>query len=241
MDGKKDAEERKKLGILGGMGPEATGVLYDRITGHTSAEKDQDHLDIWIYSHAGLPDRTTCILRGEEDRMREMLRADTEKMISLGCGYLAVPCNTCHYFGDVFREFPDITFIDMIGETAREVSERGISAVGILATDGTLKAGLYDRALSGYGVKPVIPDEKNQKLLMSLIYDEVKKGAVGEMEHFAPVVEYMKQAGCEAVILGCTELSVFAVNHSLTDAFYVDAIDVLARRCVTLCGGTWRE
>ena len=102
MDEKKDAEERKKLGILGGMGPEATGVLYDRITGHTIAEKDQDHLDIWIYSHAGLPDRTTCILRGEEERMREMLRADTEKMISLGCEYLAVPCNTCHYFGDEY-------------------------------------------------------------------------------------------------------------------------------------------
>ena len=241
MDDRNLAKERKTLGILGGMGPEATGVLYDRITGHTVASKDQDHLDIWIYSHAGLPDRTECILKGEDEKMRSMLREDTEHMISIGCSYLAVPCNTCHYFGDVFREFHDITFIDMIDETARFICGKGISKVGILATDGTNKAGLYEKALKDYGVNTMIPDEKHQEMLMGLIYQEIKKGLKGDPEHFSPVVQYLEQEGCEAVILGCTELSVYAETYRLTDSFYVDALDVLARRCVELCGGIWHD
>ena len=234
-------KKRHILGILGGMGPEATSVLYARIIRHTVARKDQDHLDIWIDSHAGLPDRTASILAGEEEKMKSLLREDARKLAGLGCDYLAVPCNTSHFFREVFREIPGITFIDMIVETAGYVAGRGWKKVGILATDGTVKGGLYEKALNEKGVTALYPDEADQKAVMKLIYEEIKRGEMGTLSHFAPVIQHMKQMGCEAVVLACTELSVFAENYRLTDSFYVDAMGVLAERCITLCGGSYRD
>ena len=173
--------------------------------------------------------------------MRELFRRDMEHFKALGCDYLAVPCNTSHNFRDVFNDYPGITFVDMIKETAKYVFEKGVKRVGILATDGTMKAGLYEQALAEYGIRAYAPDEKDQQLIMKVIYEEIKKGAKGDMNHFSPVVQHLKSEGCEAVILGCTELSVFADNHGLKDDFYVDAMDVLAKKCVTLCGGTWHD
>ena len=73
------AKEKHMLGILGGMGPEATSVLYKRITDRTVVSCDQEHIDILIYSHAGLPDRTGCILCGEGEQLWEKLSKDDQK------------------------------------------------------------------------------------------------------------------------------------------------------------------
>ena len=234
-------KKRHILGILGGMGPEATSVLYAGIIRHTVARKDQDHLDIWIDSHAALPDRTACILAGEEDKIKKLLKEDATKLAELGCDFLAVPCNTSHFFREVFHEIPGITFIDMIEETAGYVAGRGFKRVGVLATDGTVKGGLYGKALAERGIQVLYPEEADQKALMRLIYEEIKRGEMGSLSHFTPVIQHMKRMGCDAVILACTELSVFAENYRLTDSFYVDAMGVLAERCITLCGGLYRD
>ena len=98
------SSDKHTLGILGGMGPEATSVLYKRITDRTVVSCDQEHINILIYSHAALPDRTGCILCGEGEKLWEQLAADVRMLRSAGCEYLAVPCNTCHYFAERFQQ-----------------------------------------------------------------------------------------------------------------------------------------
>ena len=233
------SSDKHTLGILGGMGPEATSVLYKRITDRTVVSCDQEHINILIYSHAALPDRTGCILCGEGEKLWEQLAADVRMLRSAGCEYLAVPCNTCHYFAERFQQEMGGHFINMIEETARYVQERRYHKVGVLATDGTLRSELYRKALEARDIEVIYPDETHQKDVMKLIYDQIKRGEKGDKHLFQGIAQHMHGRGCEAVILACTELSVFAVNHELTGGFYIDAMEALAKSCIETCGGVY--
>ena len=149
--------EKKKLGILGGMGSEATVLFYKKIIDNTSVNNDREHLDILIYNHASIPDRTECILCGKQDYLWDIIAKDIRGMEQLGCEYFAIPCNTCHYFADRLQELTNGKFINMIEETARYASERGRKKVGVMATDGTVKGGMYKKALEKYGIEVVYP------------------------------------------------------------------------------------
>ena len=238
-DRSSEIQKKHTLGILGGMGPEATSVLYKRITDRTAVSCDQDHLDILIWSHASLPDRTGCILCGEGEKLWDRLKQDVRKLRSAGAEYLAVPCNTCHYFAERFQEEMDGHFINMIEETAKYVADRRYRRVGILATDGTVRSDLYRKALDTHGIEAVYPDPDQQKAVMSLIYDQIKRGEKGDKHLFQGISRHMHSRGCEAVVLACTELSVFAVNYELTGGFYIDAMEALAESCIERCGGVY--
>ena len=231
--------ERKKLGILGGMGPEATQVLYKNIIDHTEVTRDQEHLDIVIYSHASIPDRTAYILSGREEELKEILLADVRLLRACGCEFLAVPCNTSHYFAPALDAAMDGNFINMITETANYVAARGFHRAGIMATDGTVRNDLYRQALNACGVEAVYPDSNRQRDVMSLIYDQIKAGEKGNHQQFFGVVKSLKAAGCDCVVLACTELSVFRNNYQLGNEYFVDALDVLTQVCITRCGGAY--
>ena len=149
--------------------------------------------------------------------------------------------NTCHYFADRLQELTNGKFINMIEETAHYASERGRKKVGVMATDGTVKGGMYKKALEKYGIEVVYPSEERQKDVMSLIYEQIKRGEKGDRHQFMNVVHELRGQGCDAVILACTELSVLNVNYSLNPDFYIDAMNVVAKACIEKCGGVYCE
>lgn len=231
--------EKKKLGVLGGMGPEATVDFYKKIVDHTQVNSDREHIDIIIYNHASIPDRTECILCGKQEYLWDIISADIKMMSDAGCEYFAIPCNTCHYFADRLQEYTGGRFINMIEETAAYVASKGCRKAGVMATDGTVKRGMYHKALEAHGIETVYPSEEMQKKVMSLIYDQIKRGEKGDKHQFIEIVNELKAAGCDCIILACTELSVFNVNYGLNSEFYVDAMDVLTKVCIEKCGGTY--
>ena len=230
---------KKKLGILGGMGPEATEILYKKIIEKTAVSGDRDHLDILIYSHATIPDRTEAIHNSRQEELWDILSQDVKMLKGAGCEYLAVPCNTCHFFADRFDECMDGRFINMIEETAAYTATRGFKKVGIMATDGTVKNDMYGRALRKHGVDVVYPDPDAQSKVMSIIYDEIKAGEKGDKHKFMDAAASLRNKGCEAVVLACTELSVFNVNYELNSDYYIDALSVVTKACIEKCGGEY--
>ena len=123
----------------------------------------------------------------------------------------------------------------MIRQTARALAQLGRRRVGVLATDGTIQTGLYQSECAALGIEAVAPAPDIQALVMSIIYDEIKKGEKGSREKFAAIDRSLRALGCDAAILGCTELSVYRVYHGLPD-FYVDAMEVLVEQAITTCG-----
>ena len=233
--------EKKKLGILGGMGSEATVLFYKKIIDNTSVNNDREHLDILIYNHASIPDRTECILCGKQDYLWDIIANDIRGMEQLGCEYFAIPCNTCHYFADRLQELTNGKFINMIEETARYAAVRGRKKVGVMATDGTVQGGMYKKAMEAQGIEVVYPSRERQEDVMSLIYEQIKRGEKGDRHQFMNVVHELRAQGCDAVILACTELSVLNVNYSLNPDFYIDAMNVVAKACIEKCGGVYCE
>ena len=225
----------QRLGILGGMGPQATQVFYQRILDRTDAAADQEHLPALILSDTAMPDRTAAILGGDAETCYRRLLADALELEGCGCTALAIPCNTSHYFVDRLQGELRIPIVNMIREAAAAMCLAGRRRVGILATDGTVQTGIYQRECEAQGLEAVSPDPEVQKVVMSIIYDEIKRGEQGSREKFAVIDRHMRERGCDGAILACTELSVYRAYHGLPD-YYLDAMEVLAERCITTCG-----
>lgn len=228
------------LGVLGGMGPQATNTFYQRIIDRTQAESDQEHLRVLIWSDAKIPDRTAGILGGREEEVFQHLLADAKLLEKAGCTHLAIPCNTSHYFADRLQAQLHIPIIHMIRETVKAIQAAGKKTVGILATDGTVRTGIYQKELEAAGLTAVTPPEDLQKTVMSIIYDEIKRGETGSREKFAEIDAFLRSAGCDCAILGCTELSVYRSLHSLPP-YYIDAMEVLAEQAILRCGKQLRN
>ena len=225
-----------RLGVIGGMGPQATNTFYQYIIDRTDARTDQEHLSVLIFSDCAMPDRTAAILgtQAQKDEVYERLLSDARMLEGAGCTAIAVPCNTSHYFLDRVQEQISIPIVHMIRETARLLVSQGKKRPGILATDGTIRTGLYQREFAAFGIYAAAPRPAAQKQVMSLIYDDIKAGKAGDPEKFAAFTKDLVEQGCDCAVLACTELSVFANQHHLSP-FYMDAMAVLAQRSIELC------
>ena len=103
-----------------------------------------------------------------------------------------------------------------------------------------MQTGIYQNELTAAGLTPVTLPEELQKTVMSIIYDEIKKGETGSREKFGEIDAYLRSVGCDCAILGCTELSVYRTLHSLPP-FYIDAMEILAEQAILRCGKQLRN
>ena len=133
--------------------------------------------------------------------------------------------------------------LSIIDETVDEARRRvpGLVSLGLLATTGTAASGVYQRALAARGIACLLPDDDDQAVVMSVIYDQVKAGKPGDVEALRGVANRLVGRGAQVVTLGCTELSVVAEDEELLgDPLFVDSLDVLARRTIERAGGQVR-
>lgn len=232
----------KKLGVIGGMGPEATSFFYARLIARTKATTDQEHIDTVILSHATMPDRTQAILTGNKEPFLKAITKDARDLEILGVSNIAIPCNTSHYFLDEIQAATDVPIINMVEESIRYAMESYPNAkkIGIMGTDGTIQAGTYHRECEKKGIIAVSPETEYQKDVMSLIYDDIKSGKAGDPVKFNRVYENLMEQNCDVVILACTELSVFKESYEIPENC-IDAMDVLVKESILRSGAGYRE
>ncbi len=228
-------QKKPRLGVLGGMGPQATQIFYQRILDKTDAARDQEHVPTLIWSDTLMPDRTAAILSGAAEPVFAQLLRGAKLLEREGCTVLAVPCNTSHFFADRLQGELGIPLLNMVRLSVGAMKGRGCKKVGVLATDGTVRTALYQKECAAQGLEAVVPGEEGQKLVMSIIYDEIKRGEKGSREKFAAVDRDLRRQGCDGAILACTELSVYKDYHGVPE-LYLDAMDVLAEASIRSCG-----
>ena len=198
---------KKVIGILGGMGPLATADLFQKITLHTVAACDQAHPRVCIDSNTDIADRTAALLHGGEDPVPEMIKS-AKRLESIGADFLIMPCNTAHNYYEQVCEAVTIPVLHMIALTRDALKARGVKCAGLLATDGTVQTGIYQRTFEQSGVELLTPDSAaDQAAVMDVIYNGVK---AGDLTHnvtaFRAAYEHLLARGAEVLILGCTEL-----------------------------------
>lgn len=231
---------KKTIGIIGGMGPMATVDLYRKIVDYTAASKDSEHIHVYIDSNTDIPDRTEAILHGGKDPVPEMV-GSAIRLECMGADFLMIPCNTAHYFYDKICAMVHIPILNMLEETALEVKRQNIACVGLLATDGTIESGVYDRVFEKYGISVLHPSTLRQKDVMNLIYKGVKAGIKSiDLSGFFDTLEELNQKGAQTLILGCTELPIAFEIYNIKYK-NIDPTAVLARKAVVCANGVLRD
>lgn len=223
----------KVLGVLGGMGPEATVDFFKKVVALTTANIDQEHLRIIIDNNPKIPDRTKAILT-KSQTLVPVLIATARNLEKLGVDFIAIPCNTVHYFYDDLIKEITVPVLHMIREVAKAVKSTNskYEKVGLLATTGTVTANLYQREFQKVRIEVIVPTPKVQTDVMDAI-QEIKAGHDKNLAKkvLIKVARQLLEQKAQALILGCTDIPLVIRQQDFTVPVF-DSNQILAEAAV---------
>lgn len=221
----------KVVGILGGMGPEATISLFEKIVSLTPADCDQDHLRIIVNNDPGITDRTDAIINANRSIVDELVNA-AAVLERAGADFIVMPCNTAHHYYAELASAVNLPFINMIEEVAGRVQETlpACMQVGLLATTGTHISGVYQEVLQANGIAiSALADELQTGVMQSVMRikstDQDEKNLAREtlLQAGSTLVE----AGAGGLVLGCTEIALVIGGEDFSVPVF-DSLQILA-------------
>lgn len=228
----------KTIGIMGGLGPEATADFFSKLIAATPAASDQDHLHILIDNNPKVANRHRAI-RGEDPGVGSDLVTMAQHLEEAGADFLVMVCNTAHAWTDDIRAAISIPFISFIEEVVDHIAstfEPG--PVGVMAADGCLEAALYQDALKARGFDPLCWDKDNLGRFMTLVF-RIKAGERDDkmaME-MAVLAEDLASRGARLIISGCTEIPL-VMNEAEVRVPLISSTDLLVQRTIDYARGT---
>jgi aspartate racemase len=200
----------KVAGVMGGMGPDATVDFMARVVALTDSGSDQDHIHMIVDQDPSVPNRQLAIREGSTD-VTDALGAMAKRLEDAGADFLVMVCNTAHIFLDGVHASTGIPFINIIDESVSEIDRICPDArkVGVLATDGCLKTGIYQDAITASGREALEPEGADLEQLMNLI-KAIKAGNQGDdiSGSMLASANALVDRGADVIIAGCTEIPI---------------------------------
>lgn len=224
----------KSIGVLGGMGPEASANLYSKIIKYAQNEygavQDFDYPPVIIYS---LPlfgfDETGIV---DEKLVKKQLIEGVKKLELAGCDIIIIACNTVHTYFDEMQASVKVPIFNIIEETKKRVEKLGYKKIGLFASESTNKLELYQKRFADSDIEIISPNPEQQQILNRVI--EHVMGGNQKIEDVVLLKEiardYIRQ-GAEAIVMGCTEIPL-AINQSHTDIKLFDTIEIIVQSAV---------
>jgi aspartate racemase len=221
----------RAVGVIGGMGPEATVDLMTRVIRKTPAVNDQGHIRMFVDNNPKIPSRIAAIIEGTGESPVPVLTEMAQGLEVQGASFLAIPCNTAHVYYSEIQQAVTIPVLNMVALTTAaaftEIAAKSGRRVGLLGSSALFQTGLYEPYCRQVGVECLYPDEQQQADLMGLINAIKAQNAQPEqLERYALIARALAAKGADCLIIACTELSV--VDAALADDIRrIDALDVL--------------
>jgi aspartate racemase len=230
----------KVIGILGGMGPEATLDCFAKIIKNSPAKKDQDHLRVIIDSNPKVPDRTAAII-GNGESPTPILVEGCHALERAGADFIIIPCVSAHFFlNDVQDQInlPIISIYDAVAETIVKDHPK-IKTVGLLGTTGTINGGLFQKRLACDGIQTIVSGDTTQSKIMDAIYDikntQPARSREEITEDLIAAAESLISQKAKGIIAGCTEIPLVLKPEHLPVPYF-DALTILARTAILKAG-----
>ena len=225
----------KVVGIIGGMGPEATVDLMQRIIRLTPAADDIDHIRCIVDNNPKVPSRIKAIIEGDGESPAPCLAEMARKLEAWGADFLVIPCNTAHHYYQDVQSAVRVPVVHLIELTVRSIvaAVLGVRAVGLLASPAVRMTGLYEKLFKPEGIEVVYPGPLDQEHLFALIKD-IKAGVRSEdlKNALREIASRLASQGAEVLIIACTELSALGELGFAQPTF--DAAELLAREIVAV-------
>lgn len=213
----------KIIGILGGMGPEASAYYYTQIVKRTKVSKDQDHFHVIVESNPKIPDRTKAILGIGESPLPELIKS-IERLNRMKVDQAFITCITSHHFYPDLVKHAQFELVNALECLNAQLHKDGIKRVGLLATTGTIKSQLFNQYLKD--IEVIVPSESVQtNYVMNAIYHPKTGIKSGHVEGY-PVTQLIHagqsliENGAEVLIGGCTEISMVLKKEMFSVGLY---------------------
>lgn len=230
---KPDTFLKKTIGILGGMGPEASAELYSKIIKlcqkKYNAKLDEDYPPMIIYN---LPAPQMIDDLRNKDKLFFALIDGVKKLENAGADFIVIACNTVHYFLPDLQKNVSIPILSIIEEVAGLLVKNKIKKIGLLATITTIKQKIYENRLREFGISIIVPDEQSQRKVLSIIRKTIAgKSTERDRLFLKSLIEKLKSKGAQAIVLGCTELPL-VISQKDSPIPLVDTLQILAEAAV---------
>ena len=220
----------KPVGILGGMGPEATILLMQKVLNAVPAQGDADHIPLIVHQNPQVPSRISALIEGEGEDPGPTLARMAQDLEKAGAQALAIPCNTAHHYAGVVAAATDLPFLNMIDLTALALAHAGAKNIGMLASPATRLAGVFDAGFAAHGLCPVWAEDDAG---IFRIIKAVKAGQGADQlgDLLAIEAQALMQQGADHLLIACTELSL--LTGVMPDGLpWTDSLDCLPEAIV---------
>lgn len=222
----------KAIGILGGMGPQATVDAMNKIIKNTPAHSDQEHIPVITVSIPDIPDRTKSIINHDDKPLMKM--AEYLKILeSANVGCIIIPCNTAHFWFDQLQQQTQTKMISIVEATVEFILKNNVQKICILATSATINTELYQKKFTAHQIEFTLPVPDIQQLVMHSIY-LYKSGDIKESKDIMrEVINLYDFDPTRKFLLACTEIPLILEDliNERPDLF-IDATDVLIRNAI---------
>ena len=231
------------LGIIGGCGPLVGAHFLQTLFSMTEAAGDCDYPDLLLASLSSTPDRTAHILDPLAPDPTPALLAAARTLVRGGADLLLLLCHTAHAYLPTLRAALSVPVLDLVSIGVSFAFRAGVRRLGVLSSEGSVKAGVFEMAAAPFGIEILYPRAACRAALSDLIYRRLKSGEdAGEGGALFTASDELRAAGADALLLGCTELSLPAAAPSEPLALpVIDPLVLLAHRALSLCGKKIKE
>jgi len=215
----------RPVGILGGMGPEATILLMQKVLEAVAARDDADHIPLIVHQNPQVPSRISALIDGAGDDPGPVLERMTHDLERAGAQALAMPCNTAHHYAGAVRAASDLPFLDMLALTTAALNAKGARRIGMLASPAVRQVGIFAPHFESAGLLPVWTQDEAEMLA---IIRSVKAGAqIEPLEaRLAALAQGMLRDGADHLLVACTELSLLTQALGPAEG-WTDSLDCL--------------
>ena len=220
----------RPVGVLGGMGPEATILLMQKVLNAVPAQDDADHIPLIVHQNPQVPSRIAALIEGEGEDPGPTLARMAQDLEKAGAKALAMPCNTAHHYAGVITAATDLPLLNMINLTALALAEMGAKNIGMLASPAVRLTGVFDAPFAAHGLNPVWAEDDSG---IFTIIKAVKAGQGADQlgDLLMREAHALMNQGADHLLVACTELSL--LTQCIPDGLHwTDSLDCLTNAIV---------
>jgi len=228
----KAMNSKKKIGLIGGVGPQATKFIYEKIIELAQSKygaKNNDDYPHIIIESLPIPDFISD--KNQIEVAKKMLLESIQSLTKAGATRLCLGSNTVHILLDELKKTTEIKFISMIELVAKKCVENGFSKVGLFGTPILLESGLYKKELEKNGIELILPSKEEIEISDNVIRDVLAGRKILKKQEYVKALNDVFKKGAEAIILGCTELPL-TINYEALGSRIISSDEVLAEGIV---------
>ena len=231
----------KHIGIVS-VSYEGAALCYRSICEEAASVMGaHQHPEVTIHSFP-LADYMRFASRLDWEGVAGLLLDSVEKVVRAGADFAICPANTAHEAFKFMRPRSPVPWLHIVEVVAEAAASRGLSKLGVLGTKFLMEGTVYREVLSNHGIEAVIPQADRRERINALIFDELVKGDLksSTRDYFRGVVAELAAAGCDGVVMGCTEIPLILRPEDVETPL-LDSTRLLAKAALEeALGGTYR-